>query len=357
MTLSLDLRARLGAFTLELAHDFAPTGITALFGPSGAGKTSLLRIIAGFERAEGRISYRGARWLEDGRATPPHRRSIGYVFQEARLFGHMTVAGNLRFAARRARADLAPTVAALDLEPLLARRPATLSGGERQRVAIGRALLTRPKLMLMDEPMAALDLRRKAALIPAIAALPREFGVKVIYVAHALEEVTQLADRMVVLDQGRLRAHGPTDEVLARLDLAAQTGRFEAGALVSARVLSHDPHWKMTRLALCGATLSTPMLAAEPGETVRLRIRARDVSLALRRPEGTSIRNALPGVVTEISAEPDSPYAETRIDLGGQVLRARITRQSVAELGLDAGVRVVALVKGATFDRRALPSR
>ena len=359
--LSVDVTLSYPGFTLAVKHAFSGRGITALFGPSGCGKSTLLRVIAGFEpRARGRIRFGEAEWLEARRSLAPHRRGVGVVFQDARLFPHLKVRGNLDYAHRRAasvpaRYSFDDVVAVLDLAPLLERGTARLSGGERQRVAIARALLARPQLLLMDEPLAALDTRRKAAILPNIARLPEEFGLPVIYVTHALEEVTQLCNRIVALDGGRVVAAGGVAETLERLDLTALQGRFEAGVMLTGRVVAHDRTQQMTRVDLGGAQFELPGLAGEPGAVLRMRVRARDVSLALRRPEGVSIRNMLDARILAIAPEPETPFVEILMDIGGQHLRARITRASVRDLGLGEGQSIIALVKSVAFDRQALP--
>ncbi|WP_397542147.1 molybdenum ABC transporter ATP-binding protein [Roseovarius salis] len=361
--LSIAARLRYPGFTLDVTHSFGGEGITALFGPSGCGKTTLLRIIAGFEReARGRVAFAGDVWMDGSTFVPPHRRGVGYVFQDARLFPHLTVRGNLAYAHRRAapapaRYSFDDVVDALDLGALLGRRPGGLSGGERQRVAIGRTLLARPRLLLMDEPLAALDTRRKAEILPYIARLPDAFGVPVIHVTHALEEVTQLCDRIVALAQGRVVASGDVAETLERLDVSGLQGRFEAGVLLRGRVVSQDPELHLTRVDLGGATLEVPGVVLTAGAPLRLRVRARDVSLALRRPRGVSIRNMLDARILSVAPEPDTAFAEVLMDVAGQHLRARVTRAAVQELGLSADRDVVALVKSVAFDRQALPRR
>ncbi|MGF1639409.1 MAG: molybdenum ABC transporter ATP-binding protein [Rhodospirillales bacterium] len=356
----LDIRLSYPAFTLEVAHAFTLRGITALFGQSGCGKSTLLRVVAGHETgATGRLTFDGEVWQDRGVFTPPHRRGIGYVFQDSRLFPHLSVEGNLRFAARRAagvdgRIEFDDVVARLDLGPLLGRRAPSLSGGERQRVAIGRSLLTRPRLLLMDEPLAALDVGRKADIMPYIAMLTEAFGLPIVYVTHSLDEVTRLADRMVAMSNGRIAAVGEVAELLERLDLQPTTGRFEAGAVLSGRVVGHDAPFRMTRVVLDGQHLEIPELDLPAGATVRLRVRARDVALATTRPEGISIRNVLEGRVAEIVEEPDTAFAETLIDIGCQRLRARLTRAAVSELALAPGRPVFALVKSVAFDRRGM---
>lgn len=359
--LSADIRVTYPEFTLEVAHDFPGTGITALFGPSGCGKSTLLRVIAGFERAaQGRVALGNEMWLGPRAWTPPHRRGVGYVFQDARLFPHLTARGNLDYAHRRAadipaRYSLDDVVDVLDLAPLFDRRATQLSGGERQRVAIGRTLLARPRLLLMDEPLAALDTRRKGEILPYIGRLPKAFDIPILYVTHALEEVTQLCDRIVALADGRVVATGGVAEVLERLDLADVQGRFEAGTVLAGRIAGQHRAMHLSRVDLGGVHVEVPQIGLAEGSEVRLRVRARDVSLALRRPEGMSIRNMLEARVLAIDPEPTSAFAEVLLDIGGQHLRARVTRAAVADLSLDVGQPVIALLKAVSFDRQALP--
>jgi molybdate transport system ATP-binding protein len=361
--LSVAIRRRRPDFELAVQHDFPLGGITAIFGPSGCGKTTLLRSIAGLERgAVGRIAHGDEVWQDErGGFVPPHRRGVGFAFQEARLFPHLRVEGNLRYADRRSRDHVArgfefdAVVAALDLADLLLRRPGGLSAGERQRVAIARTLLARPRLLLMDEPLASLDSQRKAEILPAIAKLPTTFGVPILYVTHSLDEVAQLADRMFVLAAGRAIAEGAVGEVLERLDLdSAEFGdiREETSSLLDARVVGRDERYRLTRLDLAGQSLVMPEGDFPIGELVRLRLRARDVALATRRPEQVSIRNVLNGRVIDLRADPDSAYADVMVDVGGAHLRARITREAVDALGLAQGVPVFALIKSLAVDRR-----
>jgi len=360
--LSVETRVAYPGFELNFAHDFRLTGVTAVFGPSGAGKSTLLRVLAGLEpEATGRIDFDGETWLDTavGRYVPAHRRGIGYVFQDARLFTHLDVRNNLLFAHRRADgrndgAGFSDVIEALDLAPLLDRRTDALSGGERQRVAIGRALLTRPRLLLLDEPLAAMDAARKGEILPYIERLPEEFEIPAIYVSHSVDEVARLADGMVVMSGGRVAAAGPAVSVLERPDLQHLTGHFEAGAVIDARIIGHDADFRLTRIEFCGQTILMPMIDLPPDSIVRLRIRARDVALATQRPGALSVRNVLEGLITEIVEEPDTAFAEVFVDAGGGLLRARITRKSVSDLGLRSGMPVFALIKGVSFDRRAL---
>lgn len=358
-----EARLSFGDYRLDTRIDTALSGTTALFGPSGGGKTTLLRIVAGLEtRATGRVVFDGDVWADSatGLFLPAHRRPVGIVFQDGRLFAHLTVRRNLAYADRRSRhrggaIGFDRVVERLSLAPLLDRRPDTLSGGERQRAALGRTLLARPALLLLDEPLSALDRGRKAAILPYLRDLPGTFGVPTLYVSHAVEEIAQLARDVIVLADGRVRGIGPVADMLERIDLQPVTGRFEAGALLEARVIAQDEAWRLTRLDLEGQTIAMPMLASLAlGETVRLRVRARDVSLATLRPEGISTRNILAGTVDTIAPEPDTAFAEVSVALGSQRLRARITREAVHALALVPGTPVHALVKSASFDRRGL---
>ncbi len=358
MVLSVDIKLPLKGFSLEVNHTFELGGITALFGASGAGKSLLLRVIAGLERSPGgRVDFGAECWQGPGRFVPASARGVGFVFQDSRLFTHLDVAGNLDFAAKRSGTSaLDEVIKTLDLAPLLSRHVAALSGGEKQRVAMGRTLLSAPRILLMDEPLAALDHARKSSLLPYIARLPDTFNLPVIYVTHSSEEVTRLADRMVVLAQGRVLATGTVGDTLARLDIARASGKFEAGSVVRAMVTGQNQRFQLTEMLVAGQALCMPASAVNPGAVLRLRIRARDVAIAVARPEGLSIRNVLAGHIIEIAEEPETAFAELLLDIGdGQRLRARITRASVAELRLAVGGAVFALVKSVTFDRRALP--
>ncbi|MCP3980312.1 MAG: molybdenum ABC transporter ATP-binding protein [bacterium] len=361
----LSIRAQLSfaGFELTVDEQIDLGSVTVLFGPSGSGKSTLLRAIAGFETpSRGRIAMGQDVWFDsDARVElVPHQRPVGLMFQDARLFAHLDVAGNLDFAEKRSRErdtgfGRDEIVNALDLAPLLGRGVDALSGGERQRVALGRTLLTRPKLLLLDEPLAALDHERKAEILPYLEQLHGRFDIPTIYVSHSVEEVGRLADRVVVLTEGRVQAHGPAAEIFERLDLQPITGRFEAGALIDARVAEHDRQFDLTRVEIDGETVTLPLVEhLDPGEIVRLRIRARDVAVATQRPEGISIRNILPATIAQIVPEPDTAFAEVFLRLREHRIRARLTRASVADLGLAEGMSVYALIKTVGLDRRAL---
>jgi len=357
--LDVDVAVRRGDFRIEAAFA-SDAPIVALFGRSGSGKTTLVNAIAGIVRPErGRIVV-GDRVLFDGARgvdlAPEHRR-VGYVFQDALLFPHMSVRANLAFGEaltpREERViDHERVLALLGLQSLLDRRPGGLSGGERQRVAIGRALLASPRMLLLDEPLASLDGARKSEILAYIEILRDELRLPMVYVSHALEEVTRLADRVVIVSDGKVAAEGPAAEVLSRPELGPLTGRFEGGAVIETRVASHDPRYELTTLTFAGGELVVPNLDALPGEPVRVRIRARDVSLALERPQGVSIQNVLPATVRSLGRE-FGAIVDVSLDAGGVPLRARITRKAADQLGLAPGMKVHALVKAVSIDRHS----
>ena len=355
MGLRIDIRLPRDGFTLNVAHEFAGAGVTTLFGPSGCGKTSVLQVIAGHVPAAGMVHWAGADW----QGVPAHLRRVGYVFQDGRLFAHRNVAGNLEFAVKHARGDSGikrdEVIEVLGIGALLHRSVSELSGGERQRVAIARSLLSQPRLMLMDEPLAALDHRAKARILPLIAALPRKFGVPVIYVTHALDEVAQVSDQVVTMQAGRVTAHGPVADMLTRPELQGLSGRFEAGAILQGVVVDHDLDLHLTGLDVGGLRFEMPAIDAAVGQALRLRVRARDVTLATQLPKGISTRNVHEGRIIKLMPEADTAFAEVLVDLGPAQVQARITRAAVADLGLAQGGPVFALIKSVSFDRRALP--
>ena len=361
--LDFDARWRAGAFSLEATFSTG-AGITALFGRSGAGKTTVLNLIAGLGRpASGRIAV-GGRNLYDSSAgidLPPHRRHVGYVFQEGRLLPHLTVEHNLLygrfFARRRAGAGAASsfehTVKLLGIGHLLERRPGALSGGEKQRAAIGRALLAGPSVLLFDEPLASLDTPRKAEILYYIERLRDDVRIPIVYVSHSLDEVVRLADSIVLLSEGRVLGTGSVREMMSRVELRPYLGRHEGGAVIEARVAGQDLDSGLARLEFGGGALEIPDVEALIGEQVRVRVRARDVSIALSRPSGLSIRNVLPGTVVELDGK-EGPSLDVQLDLGGTPLIARITRKSATELGLKPGLPVFALIKSVSIDRRSV---
>jgi len=362
-SLDVDIERRLGDFQLK-ARFTAHAGLTAFFGRSGSGKTSLANAIAGLDRPDtGRISVGDTVLFnaDEGLHLPPERRRIGYVFQEARLFPHITVRENLEYGRRFVPAnepqhEFEMVVNLLDLRSLLQRRPEKLSGGEKQRVAIGRALLTAPRLLLMDEPLASLDDTRKAEILPFIELLRDHLALPIIYVSHAMEEVIRLADTMVILDGGATVASGSVEAIMSRLDLRPFTGRYEAGAVLPATVRGHDAGFGLTGLSFGEAGPAdqfwVPRIDLPLGSAIRIRIRARDVALSLTRPADTSILNIFEGTVTEVVVNGD-PQVEILIDIGVAII-ARVTRKSVAALNLKPGTTVFTMIKAVAIDRHNL---
>lgn len=364
MSLEIALRHRQGNFTLDVSFACG-SGISALFGRSGAGKTTLVNLIAGLQRPNGggRIAIDGRVLVdtEQGIFVPPHRRRIGYVFQEGRLFPHLDVRRNLlygRFFARDRQDAIAfdEVVALLGIDPLLGRRTGGLSGGEKQRVAIGRALLARPQMLLMDEPLAALDAARKQEILPYLERLRAQLRLPVIYVSHALPEVLRLADHLVLLEDGQVRAAGPVAELAATPGLLPtdEEGN-EAGAVLPAEVLHHEDRYGLTLLRTPAGEIRVPRLPCAPGDRLRLRIRARDITLALNLPTDTSAVNVLAGTVVEIAQsgrDVDHAMVDLRLDCHGAALLARITRYSVDRLHLAPGVRVHAMIKAVAIAER-----
>ncbi|MFA6154868.1 molybdenum ABC transporter ATP-binding protein [Mesorhizobium sp.] len=357
MSVLVDTSHRLGDFAIDARFESAGR-LTALFGPSGSGKTTLINMIAGLIRpGKGRIEVDG-RVLVDtdaGTFVPKHKRRIGMVFQDARLFPHMSVAGNLRYGrwftpAGERYADMDAVVDLLGIGSLLDRRPARLSGGEKQRVAIGRALLASPKLLLMDEPLASLDEARKAEILPYIERLRDETKIPIVYVSHSVAEVARLASDVVMLAQGKVIASGPTEAVMQRLDLLPAEERGEGGAVLDTRVLRHDDTFGMTVLASAAGEIRVPRLAMKTGALVRIRIRARDVMIATEQPAGLSALNILPGTIVALSPG-EGPTVEVAIDCNGATVLARITEQSRQMLKLRLGGTVFAVVKTVSFDR------
>ncbi|RVD28276.1 molybdenum ABC transporter ATP-binding protein [Mesorhizobium sp. M4B.F.Ca.ET.017.02.2.1] len=356
MTLLVDIGHRLGDFEIDASFESAGR-LTALFGLSGSGKSTLINLIAGLIRPEkGRIAIDG-RVLVDTQSdvfVPMHKRRIGMVFQDARLFPHMSVAGNLRYGrwftpASERYADIDAVVELLGIGHLLDRRPAKLSGGEKQRVAIGRALLASPKLLLMDEPLASLDEARKAEILPYIERLRDETKIPIVYVSHSVAEVARLASDVVVLSQGKVAAAGPTGAIMQRLDLLPAEERGEGGAVLDTRVLRHDESFGMTVLGSPAGEIRVPRLARPAGTPVRLRIRARDVMIATEEPVGLSALNILAGTITAVRPGV-GPTVEIAIDCNGAIVLARITEQSKHTLRLALGRRVFAVIKTVSFD-------
>ncbi len=358
--LDIALRHRFGrdGFGLEMGFAVETSGVTAIFGPSGCGKSTLLAAVAGLLRPqEGRIHLDGVALLDTARHIflPPEGRRCAVVFQDARLFPHLSVESNLRYGLRRAPAEadgpgFGEVVALLGIGHLLARRPGALSGGEKQRVALGRALLARPRLLLMDEPLAALDAARRAEVLPFLARLRDAARLPILYVTHALEEVDALADRLVLLEAGRVLAAGSVEDLATRTDLPL-AARRDAGVLLPC-VVQEVSAEGLTRLAFPGGELVTTAHPGPPGTRLRLRLRARDIAVAAEQPRGLSIRNILPAVLTGIEPAGDAGEVFLRLAVGPTTLLSRVSRQAVAELGLQPGKPLWALLKAVTFDHR-----
>ncbi|MDD5036273.1 MAG: molybdenum ABC transporter ATP-binding protein [Methylococcaceae bacterium] len=346
----------LSGFSLDVKLDLPGHGVTALFGHSGSGKTTVLRCVAGLIQAPGGfLSVNGEVWQDDeqGVFLSPHQRSLGYVFQEASLFAHLTVRKNLEYGQKRVpeksrKVGFEQALELLGIESLLARRPEYLSGGERQRVAIARALLTSPKLLLLDEPLAALDQKRKNEILPYLERLHDELSIPLLYVSHSLDEVAQLADYLVLLDHGQMIASGPLQETLVRLDLP---GAFteDAGVVVETIVGAHEEADALTRLDFSGGLIYVALRPESVGCRLRCRIHARDVSLTLERPAATSILNVVPAtVIGTAEAEPPA-HVLVHLDAGGTPLLARITRRSRDRLGITGGLAVWAQIKAVSL--------
>lgn len=351
MSLSVDVQHRLGSLDLAVAFE-GTGGITAVFGASGCGKTSLVNVIAGLIRPDAaRISVGETVLVDTARGIfmPPHRRRIGYVFQEARLFPHLSVEANLAYgewftphSERYAKRE--PILSLLGIGHLLTRRPRDLSGGEKQRVAIGRALLASPRLLLMDEPLAALDAARKAEIMPYLERLRDEVKIPIVYVSHSVAEVMRLASEVAVLSQGKLAAFGPAAEIAQRLDLVPAEEREEGGVIIDMTVAAHDEGFGLTRLSSPAGDIHVPGRLGAEGTPARVRIRARDVMLALEEPKNISALNILRGTVAEITPA-DAASVNVKLDCGGAAVLARITRHSACLLKLAPGTPAYAVVK------------
>ena len=358
--IDIDIEQQLGAFHLAVKFSVeAP--IVGLFGRSGSGKTSVINAIAGIAKPlRGLIRINDAVLFDAAQRIDlaPEERRVGYVFQDALLFPHLDVESNLLYgqrlrAPRERFIEEARVVELLGLGALLRRKPKTLSGGEKQRVAIGRALLAQPRILLMDEPLASLDVPRKTEILDYIERLRDELNIPIVYVSHSVTEITRLADTVVVLSEGKCLAVGDVDEVMGRLDLKPATGRYEAGSVLDTRVTAHDAEDQLTTLAFDGGELIVPHLDASIGERVRVRIRARDVSLSIQKPTEISILNVLPAFVAAIDEE-TGPIVDLELAVGSATLVARITRRSFQQLGIRTGQELYALIKAVSFDQRSV---
>lgn len=349
MTLDVRLTHRFAGFDLDIAFETGP-GVTAIFGHSGAGKTTLVNAVAGLLRADMAQIKMGSTVFDDTKTRlPAHKRRIGYVFQEARLFPHMTVAQNLDYASRfgaRAAPRRDDIIALLGLGDLLMRAPATLSGGQKQRVALGRALLSDPQLLLMDEPLAALDAPRKAEILPYLEQLKAEAGVPILYVSHALDEIARIADEMVILEHGRVCASGPLFDLLSNPTLIPHFGVREAGAVLRG-VVRERTHDGLTRVRTGAGDLLLMGVSAQLGSAIRLRVLAQDVLISRARPEAISALNILPARIDTIFHR-DGPGMALRLAAGSEHLLARITARALAALDLHEGAEVFAVLKASS---------
>ena len=360
--LEVDVKRRLGNFRIE-ARFSSDRGVTALFGRSGAGKTSIVNMVSGLLKPdEGRIEVDRHVLFDSamGIDLPPWRRRFGYVFQEGRLFPHMTVRSNLLYGWRfnsvaQRGLTIERVIELLELGTLLTRRPRSLSGGEKQRVALGRALLSTPRALLMDEPLASLDVLLKNEILPYIERLD-DMGIPILYVSHSLDEVSRLARHLVLVSEGRVTASGGVDQVLSRLELWSPEDENGTGTMLATRVVRHDAEGGLTYLKFRGGELRVPLVDIPPGVAVRVWIRARDVSVATVSPQGLSLRNVLKGTLVEIGrgTKDAGPLVELRLGIGETLLTALVTRQAVEELSLKPGREIYALVKSANLDRRQL---
>ena len=343
-------------FCLDLNLELPGTGITGIFGPSGSGKTTLLRCIAGLQKPQaGELSVEGETWQNNKTFLAAHKRPVGYVFQEASLFPHLSAKGNLQFAMKRADkrgsgVAFDQAISLLGIESLLEHYPEQLSGGERQRVAIARALLINPRILLMDEPLAALDQPRKQEILPYLDKLRTELDIPVLYVSHSADEVARLSNHLVIMDKGRAVASGPLQDVLARLDLPFQLGE-DAGVVLEAKVVERDTQWHLARVEFPGGELWVRDGGDSVGSNVRVRILARDVSIALEPHRDTSIQNLLAGTIAEIADDNDPAASLVQIDVGASKLIARITKRSQQRLGITVGQSVWAQVKSVALVR------
>ncbi|VBB44548.1 molybdate transporter subunit; ATP-binding component of ABC superfamily [uncultured Desulfatiglans sp.] len=349
--MEIKLTRKQGGFLVDAAFEGPESGVTALFGPSGAGKTSLISMVAGLMHPDaGRIQVNGLCLFDSERHInlPPEKRRIGYVFQDGRLLPHLSVRGNLTYGMRLTPANrrfvaFDAVVELLGIGHLLSRRPARLSGGEKQRVAIGRALLTSPAMLLMDEPLASLDASRKSEVLPFIMRLSREYAIPILYVSHIMDEILNLADRLVIMDMGRVAAFGDLDDLLSRPELQPHLGTEDYGSVISAVVDEPLDASGLTRLRFGGHWLKVPPMPAGRGDQVRVRISARHVAVALRAPEQSSFQNIFPGKLDQIF-DRGEPFVDLRLDIGCPLL-ARISRKSFSDLNLKPGQPVFALVK------------
>ncbi|WP_310618578.1 molybdenum ABC transporter ATP-binding protein [Flexibacterium corallicola] len=354
--IEVSIGGQLGTFSIS-AHFESEGGVSAVFGASGSGKSSLMRMISGLEKPRTGYVRLNGRTVFDAQKrvnVPIQRRRLGIVFQEARLFPHFSVAANLRFGRWGKRSatkqEFTQVVDLLGIGHLLGRSPHHLSGGEQQRVAIGRALLSRPEILIMDEPMSSLDERRRGELLPFLGRLKRELKLPMLYVSHSLPEIEQLADSILLMDEGKTVAFGPFEEILSTHDLGPVLKGADKGSLLVGKVGETDQTWALTTILLKGAQIQLPKLDVAQGTSVRLHVNARDVILSHRLVEGTSLRNTMAVQVASIKGVDDA-HMEVLCKLEQQSLRARVTRQSANELGLREGQKIYAMIKSAALSQ------
>ena len=351
--MKIDITRKQGDFLIDASFTGAGSGVTALYGPSGAGKTSVINMVAGLMSPDkGHISVNGLHLFdsEQGINLPPELRRIGYVFQDGRLLPHLSVRGNLTYGLRltpekRRFVTFDSVVELLGIEHLLKRRPAGLSGGEKQRVAIGRALLTSPEMLLMDEPLASLDPRRKAEVQPFIMRLCREFKIPILYVSHVMYEILNLADHLVIMDMGRVVASGNPEDLLSRPDLKGHFGRSELSSVILGTIEEHDSDSGLTRLGFDNHNLLVPPVDAPKGTPIRVHISARHVAIAVKKPVETSFQNIFCCKVKKIVHD-EGPFVNVQVETGN--LWARITQKSCKDLDIHEGREVFAMVKTST---------
>ncbi len=355
--LEIKVEKKLGAFAVHVAFFTGEVGVTALFGRSGAGKTSVINMVAGLISPDiGHITVKGRKLFDSEQAidVPPEKRRCGYIFQDGRLFPHLTVRSNLTYGMKLvSRSEryvgYDQVVDLLGIGHLLSRRPAKLSGGEKQRVAIGRALLTSPHILLMDEPLASLDSARKDEVLPFISRLSREVSIPILYVTHSLDEILNLADTVVLLDSGQVAAEGSVEEVMSRFDLQRFAGPLDEGVVIGTVVEQHDEVAGLTTLRFPGGVLKIPRYDVPLGDRLRVRIRSRDVAISLSRPDKISVQNIFPATVEEVVYASKS-LVDVRLDIGCPLL-SRITPAAKADLDLTPGQKVHALIKSVAISR------
>ena len=357
--LDLSIKHKLENLQIDIEFQAKPSSITSLFGPSGSGKTSIINMIAGLDKpGYGKIKVGNKMLLntEEGINLPPEKRQLGYIFQDSRLFPHMNVRQNLLYGFKSINPDtditLDHVIKILKLSHLLERKPSKLSGGEKQLVAIGRAILTQSRILLMDEPLASIDTQLRNQILPFIEELRDRLGLTIIYVSHALDEVIRLSDKMILISNGTKKTEGPVEEVMSRLDLQPLTGQFDAGAVLPAIARGYDPKFDLTELSFQGGVLQVAGANIADGEKVRIHIKARDITISKSLPKKTSVLNIFEGTVIDIGDE-ESSQIDIKIDIGAPLI-ARITKKSFLELKLKEGSKIFAMLKAVALDSRTL---